>query len=90
MEWAISFIYEDFIYLDKNNKRDVSEILIPVWKSVGYYSLMNDLPQWKRDAFGYISSFENIEKSKINISIIVPIEFKSRYVDDFIKNSQKW
>lgn len=89
LEWAISFIYEDFIYLDKNSKRDVSEILIPVWKSVGYYSLMNDLPQWKRDAFGYIFSFENIEKSNINISIIVPIEFKSRYVDDFIKNSQK-
>lgn len=89
LEWAISFIYEDYTYLDKSNKIDLSEKLMPIWKDLGYYTHMNDLPEWKRAAFEYISSFASEEKTKPRLSVIVPIEYKSRYVPEFIMSNKK-
>ena len=89
LEWAISFIYEDFIYLNQNDKIKVSEDLIPIWRNVGYYSMMNDLPEWKREAFKYIALFEEMSEFNTKLSIIVPIEQKSRYVEEFINEQRK-
>lgn len=89
LEWAISFIYEDFIYLNQNDKIKVSEDLIPIWRNVGYYLLMNELPEWKQEAFKYIALFEGMREFTPKLSIIVPIEQKSRYVEEFINERRK-
>ena len=89
LEWAISFIYEDFIYLNQNDKIKVAEKLIPIWKNVGYYLMMNELPEWKQEAFKYIALFEKLDAFSIKLSIVVPIEQKSRYVEEFIDEQKK-
>lgn len=86
LEWAISFIYDDFIYLDVVNKVKVANELIPLWKKMGYYTVSGELPEWKILAFEYIQKFEGDIVSEPELSIIVPIEQKTRYVDDFIRS----
>lgn len=89
-EWSIPFIYDDFIYLQLNEKCEVAKQLMPMWRDNGIFRFINALPDWKREAFDYIRKFENVNVDGIctELSIIIPVEYSSRYVEDMIKMLQ--
>lgn len=85
IEWSIPFIYDDFIYLSLNSKIKASTELMPMWENLHIYQCINSIPEWKKDAFEYIKQFYGEKALFPKLSIIIPIEFSSRYIDKMLK-----
>ncbi len=90
IEWSIPFIYSDFIYLSLENKLAVANELTSAWEKCGYYSFVHEIPQWKQDAFDYISQFKIGKPNNANLSIIIPLEYQSRYLDEMIETIEQF
>lgn len=88
-DWSVPFIYDDFIYLPLKDKAALAPKLLEVWKEAGCFKYLRVLAEWKREAFKYISSFKSInaEASAPDISVIVPFDADSVYVEEWIENA---
>lgn len=85
LNWSISFIYDDYIYLSEKEKYELTPGLIKAWEKANiiYYKFL--LPEWKRDQYEYIKKFEKASLEFPQLSIIVPVEYKTEYVDEWIE-----
>lgn len=86
LEWSIPFIYSDFIYLSEQEKCELAGGIIATWKKADFYHYKYILPEWKREQFYYIQLFvDHIPKNKPQLSIIVPVDDKTEYVNEWKK-----
>ena len=84
LEWSIPFINTDFIYATYAQKREMSSRLIKTWDKCGYHMYENEMPKWKTDMYDYVSSFQNVEAENIKWSVLLPVEYKSEYLKEWI------
>lgn len=85
-EWVVPFIYSDYIYASRNDKIDIANNLIPIWKECGVYLILNLMPDWKVQNFEYIFSFYNESKIDVRLSTIISIENGSQYIEEAMNN----
>ncbi len=82
LEWSIPFIYNDFLYVPFNEKIEIAEKLIGFWIEAGYYKFEYALQDWIKNAFRYMQTFEGLNSIDSMLSIIIPVEYTSRYLDE--------
>jgi len=86
LDWAVPFIYQDFIYCSCDEKIAFSKDLIECFKSIGVYKFIELWEDWKKQQYKYIKSFESIaEQGEVLLSIIIPAEYEDEYIEETLK-----
>ncbi|MCD7865027.1 MAG: glycosyltransferase family 2 protein [Clostridiales bacterium] len=85
LEWSIPFIYGDFLYIPQTDKVTVADSLIEYWQDYGYYKYEYSFPDWIKDAFRYMKMYAGTEKTKAGLSIVLPVEYISRYLSEMLR-----
>lgn len=83
-DWAVPFIYQDFVYCSFDEKIKFSKELIDCFECAGAYKYMALWEEWKKQQYKYMKSFfDRAESQNTLLSIIVPIEYESAYIEHF-------
>lgn len=82
-DWAVPFIYQDFIYCSQDEKIVFSQELIECFERIGVYQFMPLWEEWKKQQYKYIESCGNVDKqSVVVLSIVIPAEFRDEYIEE--------
>lgn len=84
-DWAVPFIYQDFIYCSLDEKIAFSKELIKCFENIGVYKFTGLWEDWKKQQYQYIKSFETAaEQGEVLLSVIIPVEFEDEYVEEIV------
>lgn len=84
-DWAVPFIYQDFIYCPLDEKIAFSRELVECFESMGVYKFIGLWEDWKKQQYKYIKYFETVaEQGEVSLSIIIPVEFEDEYVEEIV------
>lgn len=82
-DWAVSFIYQDFIYCSLDEKITFAKELIECFENAGVYKFIGLWEDWKKQQYKYIKSFQNaVEQGNILLSVIIPAEYEDKYLEE--------
>lgn len=85
-DWAVPFVYQDFIYCSQNEKIVFSQELTKCFDKMSVYQFVPLWEEWKKQQFQYIKSFANIDsQGDVLLSIIIPAEYKDEYMEEAFK-----
>lgn len=85
-DWAVPFVYQDFIYCSQNEKIVFSQELMKCFEKIGVYQFVPLWEEWKKQQFQYIKSFANVDRQgDVLLSIIIPAEYKDEYMEEAFK-----
>lgn len=85
LNWALDFVYQDFIFLSHANKVMYADHIISCVESARYMNHKFSLDKKIRDAYDYIAQFRGGEGIVPKISIVCVVEGKGmEYLDEMI------
>ena len=93
LKWAISFIYNDFVYCTQKQKKNCANRLIQVLKNNNVNAFLYYWDDNLKSQYVYIKGEQEIDTStEVKLSLIIPCEYESTYFGkclDYIKKSQQ-
>lgn len=85
-DWAVPFIYQDFLYCSLNEKIAFSKALLECFENAGIYKYVGLWEEWKKQQYKYMKSFvSRTEAQDTLLSIIIPIEYEDEYIEQLFE-----
>lgn len=89
IEWALPFIYKDFLYSSVNDKIDFSQRIFKLCNKLRINQFVGFWEEWRKQQYLYIKSYKDENKQdSILLSIIIPGEGSDKYIGDFVSQIQ--
>ena len=80
LKWAISFIYNDFVYCTQKQKKNCANRLIQVLKNNNVNAFLYYWDDNLKSQYVYIKGEQEIDTStEVKLSLIIPCEYESTY-----------
>lgn len=82
-DWAVPFVYQDFIYCSLDEKITFSKKITEYFEKMGVHQFVILWEEWKKQQLQYIRSFENVTRQgEVLLSVIIPAEYEDEYMEE--------
>lgn len=84
-QWVIPFLYDTDILSTRNDKLICAKLLVPAFEKQQIDSFIYTFESWKQEQWNYIRSFQNEEYEAVRLSVVIPVEFQTDYLDETLR-----